>query len=721
MFNKVPYIEQMEHSECGLACLAMILGFNGHQVSLSSLREENGVPKGGFSIFQLKEIANDYALECKAFKSCAKDLVSSFTGDPIIVFWEHKHFIILEEIKKNHIKVIDPALGRRKISHDEFSEKYSGVFLSFKPEEAFRKVRLPNYLMFLVRYVKNSPKLIVAVVLFSLLIQVFALSLPLITRWVTDEILIQTNIEKLSEVGSLLLLILVGFAIISGLRGLFIAKLQTLLDRNMMTHFVDHLLQLPYGFFENRANGDLLFSANSYVYIRQILSTRMISLFIDGLLLFTYAALMLNMARDLGIIVILVGLSLFTMLLLSTRITHNITNADVTNQSKVQKLLTESITGITDIKVMGLEKKFYSDWLSNFNRQLRSSEKRSIWTVLLNIPSSTVQFVLPLSVLFIGGYSLIEGQISLGTLVAFSTMALSFINPITTIGLAYSEIVSLKSYIQRIHDVIETEVEEYNPEKESELKRLKGNIEINNLSFRYNKYSKDILKNIDLTIDSGETVAIVGKSGSGKSTLAKLLLQLYTPTEGEIKFDGVSANEFSKKQLRSQFGSVLQETVLFNKSILENIILEKEGISEERLLSACHRADILDDILTSPIGFETIVSEQGTNFSGGQRQRLILARAFVKEPSILILDEATSALDNLSEKRIDKNISELNSTRIIIAHRLSTIKNANKIVVLDDGAIIETGTHKELYSKKGFYYDLYNASETNKNLEKLLV
>lgn len=721
MSKKVPYIEQMEHSECGLACLAMVLGYYGHQTSLSSLREEIGVPKGGFSILQLKEIAGHYNLDCKAFKGEAKDLISNTSNYPFIIFWENKHFVILEKVKKRHLIIVDPALGRRTISYQEFSEKYSGIFLSLKPNESFAKVKLPNYLVFLLRYIRNSPKLIVSIITFSLLIQLCALSLPLITKWVTDEVLLQSDIQKLPVVGFLIIFILMSFAVISTIRGIFIAKLQTLLDKNMMTHFFDHLLHLPFGYFENRAKGELLFRANSYVYIRHILSTRMISLFIDGLLLFTYGILMLNMASELGIMVISIGIGLFALLLFSTHITHNITNQDVTNQAKVQQVMTEAINGITDIKVMGLEKKFYKEWLGNFHKQLKSSERRSIWMTLLNIPPSTVQFILPLSILFAGGYGVISGSISLGTLVAFSTMALSFINPITTIGMAYSEIISLKSYIQRLHDVIDTAVEEYDLSKEIDMGQLKGDIDIENLSFRYNRYSEDILKDINLSVSAGETVAIVGKSGSGKSTLAKLLLQLYDPTEGSIRYDGIDAATFNKKQLRAQFGAVLQETVLFNKSVSENITLGEKDITPDQLLIACQRADIIEDILSSPIGFETIISEQGANFSGGQRQRLILARALVKEPPILILDEATSALDNLSEKRIDYNISSLKSTRIIIAHRLSTIKNADKIVVLNNGRIAETGTHNELIKNKDFYYELYNANENKSIFEEAVI
>ncbi|WJD83665.1 peptidase domain-containing ABC transporter [Priestia megaterium] len=706
--KRVPFIEQMEHSECGLACLAMVLGYHGYHISLSDLREEFGVPKGGFSFLHISEMSKKYNLESKAFKSSGY-LPDNITN-PVILFWENKHFIVLEKRKNQKYTIVDPAVGRKTLSQEEFYESYSGVLLTFNPNENFNKNKKTNSFLFLLSYVSKHPRLMISILSISLILQVLGICLPLLTKWLTDNVLLARDINQLNKAGIAVIAILLSFKILNFGRGWAIAKLQTQMDRNMMTQFMQHLFNLPYSFFENRSNGELLFRANSHIYIRQVLSTKLITFFIDGVLLFSYGFLMITLSSKLAMLVIGVGIVLFLSLTLTTGITHKITNKDVANQSKVQKVLTESIYGISDVKVMGLEEKFLNEWKEEFNEQLQSSEKRSIWNTILNILPSTIQFGLPISILWIGGYAVINNNISLGTLIAFNTLALSFINPISSIGLGYSEIISLKSYIQRLYDVIKSKSEFDCYDQEKIRTAIRGEIEFKNVSFRYDHFSEDVLKDLNFKVNIGEKVAIVGNSGSGKSTIAKLLLGLYKPTKGEIFYDQISTKNLDIKYLRRQIGTLLQETRLFNKPIIDNINMYDRELSEEQILSACDRADILKDILSCPLGFQTIISEMGANFSGGQRQRLALSRALIKEPSILVLDEATSALDNMSEHKIDESISKLDCTRIIIAHRLSTIINADRILVLDKGKIVEEGDHESLINRKGYYFNLYNAS-----------
>ncbi|RBP02484.1 peptidase domain-containing ABC transporter [Rossellomorea aquimaris] len=706
--RKVPFIEQMEHSECGIACMAMVLSYYKHHISLSDLREEYGVPKGGFSVLHLTEIGKEKGLESKAFRVDAEG-VKNNGFLPAILFWDSKHFVVLEKVHRGMFYIVDPAVGRVKLSGEEFTKHFSQIMLVPVPSENFEeKARLNPYL-FLLTFAFKKPKLVVSILLFSLLLQGLGIVLPLVTKWVTDHVLVPKDISYLNTIGYAVLLILVAYKILSFCRGVLIAKLQTSMDDQMMSHFMEHLYRLPYQFFENRSNGELIFRANSNVYIRQILSTRLITFIIDGIMLFSYAILMFNMSSILGAGVLGMGILLFGSLLLSTNITHRITSKDVTNQTKVQNVLAESINGISDIKVMGLENTFFNEWSRSFKQQLKSSERRSIWTTTLNILPSTIQFGLPIFLLWSGGYLVVDGSITLGTLVAFSTLALSFIAPISSLGLGYTEIISLKSYIQRLYDVIKSNKENLNPDRDHA--KLKGAVSLKNVSFRYSKFSDPVLKNVSLDVKPGEKVAIVGDSGSGKSTIAKLLLGLYTPSSGEIHYDNTNIEDFNLHTLRSQLGTVLQETKLFNKPVIENIAMQDGDIDQERLIETCGRADVLQDILVCPLGFQTNVSEKGVNFSGGQRQRLALARALYNEPAVLILDEATSALDNISEKKIDKSISELNCTRIIIAHRLSTIINADKIFVLKDGEIIEEGNHQSLLDQSGYYAELYTANK----------
>lgn len=708
--KKLPFIEQMEHSECGLACLAMILGYYGHHISLSELREEFGVPKGGFSFFNLSEISRMYNLDSKAFKG--GETFFKQNKSPTILFWKKKHFVVLEKYNNKKYTIIDPAVGRRVVSEEDFKKSYSNFFLTFSISDKFQKRKKPNHFLFLSSYIPKQPNIILSILVISLILQSLVIAIPLLTRWVMDNILPSGDIHKLNTLGIFIVTIIVAYLLLNFVRSFTIAKLQTNMDKKMMSHFMEHLLHLPYKFFENRSNGDLLFRANSHVYIRQVLSTKLITFFIDTILLFSYAFLMIRLSPKLGIVVIGVGIVLFLFLILSTRTTHRITNEDVNNQSQVQKLLSESIYGISDIKAMGLEEKFFNEWKGEFNKQLHSSQARSVWNSTLSLIPSTIQFSLPIITLWIGGYSVIHDDISVGTLVAFNTLALSFVGPVSSIGLGYGEIISLKSYIQKIYDVVKSNSEFGNQKRAKVL--LTGEIEFKNVSFRYDYFSEDVIKNLSFKIKIGEKVAIVGNSGSGKSTIAKLLLGLYVPTEGEILYNQISTSQLDMKYVRNQIGTLLQETSLFNRPILENINMQGLQIPNEHVLFTCDRADILKDILSSPLGFQTTISEMGANFSGGQKQRIALARALLKEPPILILDEATSSLDNVSERKIDKNISNLKCTRIIIAHRLSTIRTADRILVLDKGDIVEEGNHEQLINKQGHYFNLYNAYNTKR-------
>jgi ABC-type bacteriocin/lantibiotic exporter with double-glycine peptidase domain len=711
---KVPFIEQMEHSECGLACTAMVLGYFKYNITLSELRDEIGVPKGGFSLFQLTEIAERYKLSSKAYRVNADDIAKLKIEKPIIIFWENKHFVVLEKIKSKSFYILDPKSGRRKLTYGEFVSSYSNIALQLTPKEGFVKKKSPNYFIFLLKYFFNSPKLISLIFMLSIFLQGMGLGIPLVTKWITDEVLLLKQVESMRSIGYILISILIGYSVLTFTRGYTVAKLQSSLDNSIMSNFVKHLFKLPYAFFENRTSGELLYQTNSHSYLRQVLSNRIISLLIDGILLISYAILMISMAETLGIIIVSIGISLFLLLILSTQVTHLVTSKDVTNQAKVQQYLTESIHGIAEMKVMGLEKMFYKEWSKKFSEQIKSSELRNVWIAILSTIPSTVLFAIPIMVLFIGGFSVMDDTLSIGTIVAFTTLAVSFINPISSIGLAYSELISLKTYTQRIHDVLNSQTEKHSNGKSNMT--LTGSIKLNNVSFKYNQYSNNVLENITLEVKPGQSIAIVGSSGSGKSTLAKLLLSLYTPSEGEILFDNINAMELDLMDLKKQLGAVLQETILFNNSIYENITMGNKEVTEEDVIEACRNADILDDILASPLAFNTIVSEAGVNYSGGQRQRLSLARALIKKPSILVLDEATSALDNLSESRIFNSISQLNCTRIIIAHRLSTIINADKIIVLDNGRLVEEGNHFELMQLQGYYFNLYNANKGNEAL-----
>lgn len=704
--RKVPYISQMEHSECGLACLTMVLNYYKHFINLSELREQVGSSANGYSFYDLLLIAKDKNMDCKAYRVEKKDLKNLRL--PLILHWKDNHYVILEKISKNKYFIIDPALGRKKFNGEEFGKLYSGNSMSLIPTRNFveRKKDKSNLLL---DYAKSQKKFITFIVLVTFLMQLLAITIPLITQQFTDNILVNSKGNLINLVGIGVFSIFVSYMITSIIRGYLIAKLQSRLDSLIMSKFMNTLLRLPYLFFNSRSSGDLLFRANSNNLINQLLSTTAISLIIDLLLVFSYMIIMFYYSVKLSLTLIAISLLIVVTLVLNTAIIKKLSDQNVSNQSDVQIVLADSIKGITDVKMLGLEEKMFENWYQKFKEQIFTTERLNMWNSLIQSFTSAIQMIIPLLILWIGSFHLIQGEVTLGVLIAFSTISVSFIRPLVSLSNSYSQILSTSSYFQRIFDVIET-TPEINNSNVANIK-IEGNIKFENVCYRYSKYAKDIISDVSFTIKKGETIAIVGASGSGKSTLAKLLLGFYLPTQGNIYYENISLEDLNKTQLRKQIGSVIQESNLFNRSVYENISMFQPDVTIEDVMEASKKANIYEEIMNLPLKFGTTISENGSNFSGGQIQRILIARALVRNPSMLVFDEASSALDNISEKIIHDNLSKLSSTKIIIAHRLSTIRNADRIIVMDKGTIVECGNHHTLLQKEGYYHQLYTSKK----------
>ncbi len=692
----------MEHSECGLACLAMLLSYYGYHVSLSELRERFGSLSSGYSFYDLACMANEMDMKSQGYGVDIEDLKEFHS--PILLHWNKNHYVILEKIKKDYFFIVDPSEGRKKVKKEEFSKLFSGKVLNLTPNETFIKRKKSKNNVFL-SFLKESKRYIFTLIFLTGLLQALAISIPIITQRFTDNVLGVTEFNFVYSTGLILLFVFISNLLLSIIRSIVIAKFQSTLDVNIMSKFMSVLLRLPYLFFGNRASGDLIFRANSNALIKQLLSSTSISLFIDVLLVISYMIIMLTYSVPLSLILITISLIIVTMLIFNTRIIKTLSDENVSQQADVQTILADSINGISDIKMLGLENTMFDNWLEKFSKEVRTSERLNVWSGGIQAITSSIQLIVPLAMLWFGSFYLINGDITLGVLVAFSTISSSFISPIVSLSSSYTQILSIGSYFQRIKDVITSKTEDYNNEFEGI--KLEGEIEFQNVSFQYSKYSKQVISNLSFKVHKGETIAIVGPSGSGKSTLAKLLLGFYTPTEGKILLDDYKMDARSKVTLRKQISSVLQDSKLFNRTILENITMFQEDIDIHDIIKATIQANIYSDIMKLPMNFSTKLSEAGNNLSGGQIQRLLIARALIRKTPILVLDEASSALDNISERIIHDSLSELESTKIIIAHRLSTIKNADKIIVMNEGMIEEIGRHETLIQNQGLYYQLY--------------
>lgn len=715
MKRKIRFIEQMEHSECGLACLGMMLGHYGCQVGLPELRDRFGTSPKGSSLMDMIRMGEAFHLKGKAYKAGPNLLTQ--VPLPAVLFWDHKHYVVLERIKGHTFTIIDPSHGRQKLSPEDFLSHYSGVVLAFEPDEQFKPYKGKRKLNFLLIHLFKQKKLLCWILLAAFFLQGVGLIVPHLTQWVVDNVLVPANQGYLSVIGLVVLGLYLFHQVFSYLRGYLIAKLQTGMDLSLMSAFITKLFQLPYAFFDSRTSGDLIFRANSNVMMRQILSSRVISLVIDTVLIIGYAIMMFYMESRLAWMVLGMSLLVILSLLISRRWVKRLSDRSVSAQSKVQGYMAESITGITDIKMLGLETKVFRQWKDLFQKQLTVAERQSILNSSLDAFSTGINFATPLTLLWLGSSFVVSGQLSAGQLLGFSSLASQFMMPIISFSMTYAQFLALGAYLHRLQDVMESESEKQGGMKPEHMAQT---LELNDVTFKYDFSGKPVLSSIHLTIQPGEIVAVVGESGSGKSTLARLVLGLLEPSEGEIRFGGKPLVDVDRTYWRSQIGAVLQETRLFHGSILDNIRLLDENIPMEAVIQAATLANIHEEILKEPMGYFTMVSEGGGNFSGGQRQRLLLARALVNQPRLLILDEATSALDNLSEARIQHNLKNIRCTQIVIAHRLSTIIQADRIVVLHQGEIVESGTHEELMQKNGFYYELYTA-ERKRTHEEMVI
>lgn len=704
--SKIKYIEQMEHSECALACIAMICNYFGYKINLSTLRDEYGVPIGGYNILQISQVLNSYNIDSRGIK--INDITSiNKTMLPLIGYWNNNHYVIIKKIRKDRILIINPAFGETWIKLEEFEKSFSNKAIICSPNKDFKKYKDKNKVTFFLSLVLERKSNILTLVILSLLIQLFAIVIPILNQRIIDSINTSINTTFLNKIGLNVLFFAISYYILSTIRSYVIIKIQIFFDKQLMSKLLQHLLDLPYNFFTNRSTGELIFRANSNSYISQILTEKLVSIFIDSLLIFIYLFMMFNYSIPLSLFTIGIAIILILISILNSKKFNSLTNDEMVEQVKVQKTLTEMIDGIMTIKSIGGENIFFNKWNNLFEKQLNFTYKKGVLNSFLSNISNSLLFILPMIIIWYGSYGIISGDLTVGMIVAFNTIAISFLQPIISLTGSYSNILMLKTILEKLYDIINSK-----PEKiitDNFLNINEGKIEFKNVSFKYNRFDPYVLKDVSFSINPGEKIAIVGKSGSGKSTLLKLILGLYSSQNGNIYIDDTNIKNINVKNLRAQFGIILQEPLLFNDSIKENIIIGKEHISDEQINEAAIKSGINNFLLNVPLGINTIISEKGTNFSGGQRQRISLARALINNPKIILMDEPTSSLDNEAEASLIKEVLKLDTTCLVISHKLSTIESFDKIIVINDGKIVECGSHRDLIYNKGCYYNIYNS------------
>jgi ABC-type bacteriocin/lantibiotic exporter with double-glycine peptidase domain len=474
---------------------------------------------------------------------------------------------------------------------------------------------------------------------------------------------------------------------------------------SMMLNFFEHLVSLPQKFFLQRSSGDLLARVQSNTVIRDTISNQLFSTLLDGTFVIIYFSILLTQSLVFTATVLVIAGLQVILLLCTNKPIGEMMSRELVAGGKSQGYITEALSGIKTLKAAGAEHRILERWSNLFMEQMNVSIRRSYLVSVIDTLMSTFNLCAPLLLLWIGTIQVINNGMSLGAMLALNSLASSVLTPISSLVSSGKQLQLVRSHLDRIADVVEADPEQ-NLQSVFQPPRLTGEIRLEGVHFQYDPNSPMVLQDINVHIKPGQKVALVGRSGSGKSTLGNLLLGLYLPTKGNIFYDGIPLHTLNYHEVRAQFGVVTQEANIFGGSIRENIALNYPDMPLEHVIRAGQLAAIHDDIMRMPMEYETMVSEGGNALSGGQRQRLALARAVAHSPAILLLDEATSSLDVLTERIVEQNIRRLPCTQIIIAHRLSTIRNADLILVVDQGKIVERGTHGQLLTHSGYYSQL---------------
>lgn len=708
--GRVPYIPQMEMVECGAACLAMVLGHWGHHAPLPEVREACKVSRDGASAASLLEAARKYGLEAEAVKV----EVEHFHDLPLpaILHWDFKHFVVLERLARKGVRIVDPAAGARFVPSLELGHRFTGVALVFAPDDGFtfRARRRPSLRRYLDIIRELHPSLI-QVLAASLMLQVAGLIFPMANRLLIDHVILPKYLPWLWGLALALGTAVLAKMLLTLLRSYVVQGLRYGMDRRLMEGFVGHMVSLPLAFFLQRPPGDLVNRVESHVHIRDLFSSKTVSSILDAFLLLGYAGLML--AYHWGLALTVLALGGLRVALLGFLRNHNeqLMTTELAVYGQEQAILVEALAGIETVKATGSQGHVLSRWTPRLVRRMNVGMERQKLRIASQQAMSLLQGVTTVAVFWVGGREVLAERMTLGVFTAFLTLQSLFMTPLEALLGAFTDLQFLASHLVRLDDIMEHPAE---PSGTVDPGRLSGSISLAGVGFRFSEGSPWILRNIHLSIRPGEKVALVGRTGAGKSTLARLLMGMHLPTEGRIAFDGKDMKNLDLARLRSQLGVVLQDSFLFDDTVRANLSLRDPDMPMSRIRWAAEMVQIHERILQLPMGYKTRLGENARILSGGERQRLCLARAIAANPAILLLDEATSSLDLETEALVHANLAALGCTRIIIAHRLETLKDADRILVMEGGAIVQQGTYDQLAEQPGVLQDVAFAREENR-------
>ena len=703
---------QMEALECGAACLTMILAYYGRWVPLEKVRADCGVSRDGSKASNVLKAARTYGLAAKGMTYSTEALRNKGTF-PCIIFWNFNHFVVLDGFKGKYAYLNDPARGQVRVEIDEFDKSFTGIVLKFEKTDAFEEGgQKPDTISFAIKRLKGLGPAIAFVMLTAAIASIASIVNTSLGQVFVDRILSGNNPEWLKPLIGIMLALAAVSGTVSILNAIYLVRIQGKIAVVSSSRFMRHLLHLPVGFYSQRMVGDLQQRQSANETIAFTLIGELAPVIVNAVMLVFYLAIMLNynlLLTAVGIFTVLVNAFMGRYI---SRKRVNISRSAMANAGKLYATTVGGVEMIETIKASGAETGYFSRW-AGYQAALNEDQARTVRlnTYLGMVPGLLTQLA-NIAVLVLGIWLIVAGQLTPGALLAFTGFLSAFMAPVGQIINLGQTVQEMRTQMERVEDVMRYPADvPYDDNSHEDLdsldrEKLRGQVDLDNITFGYSPLDPPLIENFSLHIEPGNWVALVGGSGCGKSTIAKLTTGLYKPWSGEVRFDGTPIDEVPRAVLRGSVAVVDQDIVTFDDTVSDNIKLWDRSIEDYEVILACRDANIHDEIAAREGGYASRILPGGRNFSGGQLQRLEIARVLAQDPTVIVLDEATSALDAQTEAEVISSIRDRDITCIVVAHRLSTIRDCDEIVVLDRGKVVERGTHEELIAANGTYAEL---------------
>ena len=720
--SRVPMVMQMEALECGAATLAMVLAYYGKWLPLEQVREACGVSRDGSSAHSLLKAARAYGMEANGYRVSVEALEGM---QPAILHWNFNHFVVFRGFKGNRAYINDPALGPMELTMDDFRRSFTGVALEMKPNDDFQPEGAPvSILSYVKKYLNGAREAFWLTFVFSLLAAFVAISVPLFTNIFFDEILSDRNRDWgatfITAMGAVALFAFV----LEFLKDKYSLRIAGSLALKGNVGFLQHLLHLPMSFYAMRYVGDLQQRQHLNERITKSLVDVLAPQLINIALLVLYLILMVSYSLTLSLVGVLAAL--FNLALIQWFALKRVNLIRTTEQSEGRyfSATVSCIDNMESIKAAGAETGFFAYWSGLWAQKFNRANDADDQEIRMGVVPILITGLVDATVLILGAVYILKGELTIGMLMAFQGFMASFITPVSEVVGASQRIIEMRSQMERVDDVMKYGAPSNlpqlgeasngavsSPRQEGAVGasgKLGGDVELRHVTFGYSQMQPPLIEDFSLHIEPGRSVAIVGSSGCGKSTLAKLITGLYKPWSGQVLFDERDIESIGSEEFTNSVAAIDQNIVLFDDTVAQNIRMWDHSIEDFTMMMACNDAQIRADIVSRPEGFATRLVKGGQNFSGGQRQRMEIATALAKEPVVLIMDEATSALDPKTEDEVMQSVRMMGPTLIVVAHRLSTIRDCDEIIVMDQGRIVQRGTHDELMAQEGLYQELMN-------------